>query len=113
MWRYTYSSELYHFGIKGQKWGVRRFETEDGHLTAAGKRRYLDSEGNLSAEGALYEAKTRQRLIKKYGYEMGEQEHKDRQVMSAEAYKHQEEVNRLKSRIDKLQAKREIGRAHV
>lgn len=31
-----------HFGIKGQKWGVRRFETESGHLTEAGKDRYLD-----------------------------------------------------------------------
>ena len=32
--------ELYHHGIKGQKWGVRRFENPDGTLTAAGKARY-------------------------------------------------------------------------
>lgn len=32
--------ELYHHGIKGQKWGVRRFENEDGTLTPAGKERY-------------------------------------------------------------------------
>lgn len=31
---------LEHFGIKGQKWGVRRFENEDGSLTEAGKERY-------------------------------------------------------------------------
>lgn len=31
---------LAHFGIKGQKWGVRRFQNEDGSLTAAGKERY-------------------------------------------------------------------------
>lgn len=35
-----YSSELYHHGIKGQKWGVRRFQNSDGTLTAAGKARY-------------------------------------------------------------------------
>ena len=35
-----YTSELYHHGIKGQKWGVRRFENPDGTLTAAGKARY-------------------------------------------------------------------------
>lgn len=32
--------ELCHYGIKGQKWGVRRFQNKDGTLTNAGKRRY-------------------------------------------------------------------------
>lgn len=32
--------ELYHHGIKGQKWGVRRYQYEDGSLTPAGKDRY-------------------------------------------------------------------------
>lgn len=32
-------SELYHHGIKGQKWGIRRFQNPDGSLTAAGKLR--------------------------------------------------------------------------
>ncbi len=31
---------LQHHGIKGQKWGVRRFQNEDGTLTDAGKARY-------------------------------------------------------------------------
>lgn len=29
-----------HHGIKGQKWGVRRYQNEDGSLTSAGKKRY-------------------------------------------------------------------------
>lgn len=33
-------NELYHHGIKGQRWGVRRFQTEDGSLTNAGLKRY-------------------------------------------------------------------------
>lgn len=37
------TDELYHHGIKGQKWGVRRYQNEDGSLTLAGKKRY----GNL------------------------------------------------------------------
>ena len=32
--------ELYHHGILGQKWGVRRFQNEDGSLTEEGRRRY-------------------------------------------------------------------------
>lgn len=35
------SDELYHHGIKGQKWGIRRYQNEDGTLTAAGKSRYV------------------------------------------------------------------------
>lgn len=31
---------LIHSGIKGQKWGVRRFQNDDGSLTSAGKERY-------------------------------------------------------------------------
>ena len=32
--------ELYHHGIKGQKWGVRKYQNEDGTLTTEGKERY-------------------------------------------------------------------------
>jgi hypothetical protein len=35
------SNELYHHGVKGQKWGVRRYQNADGSLTAEGKRRYI------------------------------------------------------------------------
>lgn len=41
------SGELYHHGIKGQKWGVRRYQNSDGSLTDAGKKRlnkYKESE---------------------------------------------------------------------
>ena len=40
--------ELYHYGIKGQKWGIRRFQNEDGSLTTAGKDHYRT--GNLQRE---------------------------------------------------------------
>lgn len=35
--------ELYHAGVKGMKWGVRRYQNKDGSLTPAGKKRYGDS----------------------------------------------------------------------
>lgn len=34
------SNELYHHGIKGQRWGVSRYQNEDGSLTAKGMKRY-------------------------------------------------------------------------
>lgn len=34
------NDELYHHGVKGQRWGVRRYQNADGTLTSAGKKRY-------------------------------------------------------------------------
>ena len=39
---YHTNQELYHYGIKGQKWGVRRYQKKDGTLTSEGKKRYSD-----------------------------------------------------------------------
>lgn len=35
--------ELQHHGVKGMKWGIRRYQNKDGTLTAAGKKRYGES----------------------------------------------------------------------
>lgn len=60
-------NELYHHGVKGQRWGVRRYQNADGSLTPAGKKRalkmqndytnfsndkrYRDKDGNLTYSG--------------------------------------------------------------
>ena len=44
---------LEHWGIKGMKWGIRRFQNKDGSLTAAGRKRYNDSaEGGKSTSAS-------------------------------------------------------------
>lgn len=35
-----YNDQIWHWGVKGMKWGVRRYQNADGSLTDAGKRRY-------------------------------------------------------------------------
>lgn len=42
-------NELYHYGIKGMRWGVRRYQYADGSLTPAGQKRY-NNRGNSRTE---------------------------------------------------------------
>lgn len=42
--------ELYHHGIKGQKWGIRRYQYADGTYTPAGRKRYGVSQSSSNAQ---------------------------------------------------------------
>ena len=61
MWVYNYSNELYHYGIKGMKWGVRRYEDESGNLTPTGKNRYESSTKPKSKHRVKLENKYKQK----------------------------------------------------
>ena len=70
------SNELTHHGIKGQKWGIRRFQRKDGSLTNAGKKRYYDTpelnkkKSQLERLKAKREASNKEysKAYNKYGY---------------------------------------------
>lgn len=49
-----YTEELYHHGIKGQRWGIRRFQNEDGTLTEAGKKRYAKNIADIYSKKSDY-----------------------------------------------------------
>ena len=59
--------ELYHYGIKGQKWGVRRYQNSDGTLTSEGKQRY-GTDKDMKRE-----ARKEVRAENKKAYQLGRQ----------------------------------------
>ena len=54
-------SELYHHGVLGQKWGIRRYQNKDGSLTSAGKAklRQFKKDETASIRKKLSEKKTK------------------------------------------------------
>lgn len=52
-------NELTHWGIKGMRWGIRRYQNKDGTLTTAGKKRYAKEMAKLKEEERV--AKNKQR----------------------------------------------------
>ena len=65
MWTYQRTDELYHHGILGMKWGVRRYQNKDGSLTSLGKKRKRNESDD---------EKEVNRLRKKKSYELSNAE---------------------------------------
>lgn len=58
-----YENELYHHGVKGQRWGIRRFQNKDGSLTRLGQKR-ADSAQKKAAKAEQKKAKQAARAAK-------------------------------------------------
>lgn len=58
MWQYNYNSyysdELYHYGILGMKWGIRRYQNKDGSLTPSGYIHYYGYPRPKGETGPVY-----------------------------------------------------------
>ena len=64
----TSDGELYHYGVKGMKWGVRRYQNYDGSYTRAGVKRFNDSlEKYEKADQRYKDAKATYKIAKKSG----------------------------------------------
>lgn len=62
---HIYDQELYHYGVKGMKWGIRRYQNKDGTLTSKGKKRYEKSNDNSNDEDEIKNNKSRKILTKR------------------------------------------------
>ena len=66
---YKYNTELYHHGVKGMRWGVRRYQNYDGSYTQKGLKNYRESaEDKATATKVYKEAKKIYKDTKKKGY---------------------------------------------
>lgn len=71
---------LTHHGIKGQRWGIRRYQNKDGSLTPAGRKKYYNPDGSLTKAGY-------KKFSKEYNYKEGD------------SYKNASEKEKRKRRI--------------
>lgn len=67
-----YQDYLAHHGIIGQRWGVRRYQNEDGSLTPAGKKRYLNPDGSIKSDRKADKLADKAKFYDKYGDKLAE-----------------------------------------
>lgn len=85
MWQYQNTEELYHHGVLGMKWGVRRYQNADGTLTPAGKKR-------ANKLASKYAEVTGKKLVVK---KKTVSEHKEKDIKQMSDQELQRRINRI------------------
>lgn len=114
----TMSNYIKHHGIKGQKWGVRRFQKQDGSLTSAGAKRYKGNAKDKASMRSIYMDRSvseKDRKTAQYGMKSKKEQKKitekwakDQARWNGEEYskaKAKEQYNKLRQEIADLDKK--------
>lgn len=99
-----YYEDIYHHGILGQKWGIRRFQRKDGSLTPAGKRRY----GTVSNFNKVRKAEERARAAvkkAKYAKKTAKEIEKINKKYGLDKIKEREKAEKEKKQLEKSNKK--------
>lgn len=114
---YNYETEdgvLCHYGIKGMKWGVRRYQNPDGSLTARGQKRYSDKSPYevRTADGDVFRVSrgsdpnhfntNKSKITKTWGEHLHESDNKKLQDQA------NKRANRLARKNEKKQFKKDV-----
>lgn len=110
MWQYNNgTAELYHYGVLGMKWGVRRFQNKDGTLTKAGQTRYAEGASKETFKKDLKALRSRNGI--KIKYDLSEDGRMDiKSVYSSDGVaRGREYAQQLMDTNDKINARRKAA----
>ncbi len=103
-------SELYHWGIKGMRWGVRNYQNLDGSLTTAGRIRYGVEKPNGGVFDSSNSLSKRAKRLSKFGTELAKA--KTYQYTNAGRYKVRKARSEVARMIRGKEANRQIAKAN-
>ena len=113
MWKYQSTDSMYdtlmHHGVRGMKWGIRRYQNKDGSLTAAGRRRQRNNPFFIRKSKAKKENTNKQHKQNKQNNQNKKVKKTTKQMTNEEL---REKTNRMKLENNYITTLQDYARLH-